>query len=124
MFDWGCLLGRIANFKDSLVEAILLVKTCLTTFWFWVPVIFAAYMWAQLGIMFYIHPLALVIVPSVLIIYALIQEDRRFKAQYGLDKSQSIDTGKKLLSEVDMKRLVNEYNTMLKKDKESQDAKN
>jgi len=59
-------LGRIANFKDSLVEAILLVKTCLTTFWFWVPVIFAAYMWAQLGIMFYIHPLALVILDDKL----------------------------------------------------------
>jgi len=117
-------LGRIANFKDSLVEAILLVKTCLTTFWFWVPVIFAAYMWAQLGIMFYVHPLALAIVPSVLIIYALIQEDRRFKAQYGLDKSRSIDTGKKLLSEVDMRKLVSEYNAMLKNDKKSQDTEN
>jgi len=81
-------------------------------------------MWVQLGIMFYIHPLALVIVPSVLIIYALIQEDRRFKAQYGLDKSRSIDTGKKLLSEVDMKRLVSEYNAMLKNREKSRDAKN
>lgn len=101
----------------------LTVKTCLTSFWFWVPVIFAAYMWAQLAIMFYIHPLALAIVPSILIVYALIKEDRRVKAQYGLDRKQSIDTGKKLLSEVDMRRLVSEYNAMLKNDKKSQDNK-
>jgi len=99
-------------------------KTCLTTFWFWVPVLFSAYMWAQLAIMFYIHPLALAIVPSILIIYAFIQEDRRFKAQYGLDRKKIIDTGKKLLSEVDMRKLVSEYNVMLKNDKKSQDNKN
>jgi hypothetical protein len=103
------------------MELILIAKTCLTSFWFWVPVLFAAYMWAQLGIMFYIHPLALAIIPSILIAYALIQEDRRFKAQYGLDKNQSIDTGKKLLSEVNMKRLVSEYSVLLKNDKKSQD---
>lgn len=106
------------------MELILIAKTCLTSFWFWVPVLFAAYMWAQLGIMFYIHPLALAIVPSILIVYALIQEDRRFKAQYGLDKNQSMDTGKKLLSEVDMRRLVSEYNVLLKNDKKAQDNKN
>jgi len=103
---------------------ILIAKTCLTSFWFWVPVLFAVYMWVQLWIMFYVHPLALAIVPSILIVYALIQEDRRFKAQYGLDWKQSIDTGKKLLSEVDMRRLVSEYNAMLKNDKKSQDTKN
>lgn len=83
-----------------------------------------AYMYFQLGLMFYIHPLALAILPSILIVYALIQEDRRSKAQYGLDRKQSIDTGKKLLSEVDIRRLVSEYNTMLKNDKKSQDTKN
>jgi len=103
---------------------ILIAKDCLTNFWFWVPVLFAAYMWAQLGIMFYIHPLALAILPSILIVYALIQEDRRFKAQHGLDWKQSIDTGKKLLSEVDIRRLVSEYNAMLKNDKKSQDTEN
>lgn len=118
------LLGRITDLKDSVIEAVLLVKTCLTTFWFWVPVLFAAYMWAQLAIMFYIHPLALVIVPSVLIVYALVQEERRVRAQYGLDRKKSVDTGKVLLSEVDMKRLVSEYNVMLKNAKKSQDNKN
>lgn len=117
-------LGRIANFKDSLLESILIIKTCLTTFWFWVPVLLTAYLWVQLGIMFYIHPLAVVIVPSILIVYALIQEDRRLKAQYGLDGKQSRDSGKKLLSEVDMRRLVSEYNVMLKNDKKSRDDKN
>lgn len=123
MIGW-CLLGRLTDFKDSIVEMTFIVKACLTTFWFWIPVLFAAYMWVQLWIMFFIHPLALAIVPSILIAYALIQEDRRFKAQYGLGGKQSIDTGKKLLSEVDMRRLVSEYNAMLRNDKKSQDNKN
>lgn len=117
-------LGRIANFKESLLEAMSIIKTCLTTFWFWVPVLFSAYLWVQLGIMFYIHPLAAVIVPSILIVYALIHEDRRLKAQYGLDNKQSKDSGKNLLSEVDIRRLVSEYNVMLRNNKKSQDDKN
>lgn len=114
-------MRHIANFKDSIVEAMLIVKACLSTFWFWVPVLFSAYMWVQLWIMFYIHPLTLAIVPSFLIIYALIQEDKRINAQYKLSGKQSTDTGKKLLSEVDIRKLVSEYNDMLKNDKKTQD---
>lgn len=117
-------LGRIANFKESLLESMLIIKTCLTTFWFWVPVLLSAYLWVQLGIMFYISPLAALIVPSILVVYALIREDKRTEAQYGLDSKQSEDSGKKLLSEVDIRRLVSEYNVMLKNKKKSQDDKN
>jgi len=112
-------LGRIENFKESLLESLLIVKTCLTTIWFWVPVLLAAYMWVQLGMMFYISPLAALIVPSILIVYALIHENRRTRALYGLDSMQSEDSGKKLLSEVDIRKLVSEYNVMLKNKKKS-----
>jgi len=117
-------LGHIANLKESLSESFLIIKTCLTTFWFWVPVLLSFYIVLQLGIMFYIHPLALIIVPSILIIYAVISDDRRTKAIYGLDGKQSEDTGKKLLSDVDIERLVSEYNVMLKDRKKPQDDEN
>lgn len=117
-------LRRIENFKESLLESFLIIKTCLTTFWFWLPVLLTAYMWIQLGMMFYISPLAALIVPSILIVYALVRENRRTKALYGLDGMQSEDSGKKLLSEVEIRRLVSEYNVMLKNKKKSQDNEN
>jgi hypothetical protein len=117
-------LRRIANLKESLSESLLIIKTCLTTIWFWIPVLLSGYFVLQFGIMFYIHPLALIIVPSILVVYALIREDRRTKALYGLDGKQSEDSGKKLLSDVDIKKLVSEYNVMLKDRKKSQDGKN
>jgi O-antigen ligase len=117
-------LGRIENFKASLLESLAIIKTCLTTIWFWIPVLLAAYMWVQLGMMFYISPLAALIVPSILIVYALIQENRRTRALYGLDGMQSEDSGKRLLAEVDIRRLVSEYNVMLKNKKESEDNEN
>jgi hypothetical protein len=117
-------LGRIANLKESISESLLIIKTCLTTIWFWIPVLLSAYLWVQLGLMFYIHPLIAIIVPSILVVYALIHEDKRTKALYGLDSRQSEDSGKKLLSEVDIKRLVDEYNVMLNNRKKSQDDKN
>lgn len=117
-------VGRLVNFKDSILESLSIIKACLTTFWFWVPVLLAGYMWVQVGIMFYVHPLAVAIVPSILVVYALIFEDRRTRAQYGLDSKQSEDSGKKLLSEVDIKKLVSEYNVILKNKKKSQDDEN
>jgi hypothetical protein len=117
-------LGRMANLKESISENLLIIKTCLTTLWFWIPVLFAVYLWVQLGLMFYISPLVAIIVPSILIVYAIIHEDKRTKALYGLESEQSKDSGKKLLSDVDMKRLVNEYNVMVTNRKKSQDDQN
>ncbi len=81
-------LQKLRNLKDSIKDAAGIIKICLTTFWFWVPVLFALYMILQLWIMFFIHPLALLIVPTILVIYLIIQEDKRFKAMYGLDKTK------------------------------------
>ncbi|MEM2352465.1 MAG: hypothetical protein QXT26_08675 [Thermoproteota archaeon] len=81
-------LQKLRNLKDLIKDAASIIKICLTTFWFWVPVLFALYMILQLWIMFFIHPLALLIVPTILVIYLIIQEDRRFRAMYGLDKAK------------------------------------
>ncbi len=104
-------MERVARLKESIWDIWTIVKTCMTTVWFWVPVIFALYMWAQLAIMFYIHPLALIVVPSILVVYALVQEDKRIKLQYGLGKEETKKT------EADLKEVVNEYKLLLNNDK-------
>jgi len=82
------VLKKLHNLKESIKDVAGIVKVCLKTFWFWVPVLFALYMILQLWIMFFINPLALLIVPIILVIYLIIQEDKRFKAMYGLEKAK------------------------------------
>lgn len=81
-------LQKLHNLKEDIVELATLAKACLTTFWFWIPPLFAAYMYFQLWMMFFIHPLTLAILPSIILIYALVEEDKRVKAMYGLDSAK------------------------------------
>jgi hypothetical protein len=76
---------RLHEAKETIIELAVLAKMCLTTFWFWVPPLFAAYMYLQLWMIFFIHPLTLVILPAVLLIYSFVQENKRARAMYGLN---------------------------------------
>lgn len=78
-------LQKLRNLKESIGELAIMAKGCLTTFWFWVPPLFAVYMYLQLWMMFFVHPLTLAIFPTILFVYALLQEDKRIRAMYGLD---------------------------------------
>ena len=77
-------LQKLRSLKETIIELSTVAKACLTTFWFWVPPIFAVYMWLQLWLMFFVHPLTLIIVPGILLVYSLVNEDKRVKAMYGL----------------------------------------
>lgn len=76
----------LQGLREDFVEILLITKVCLTSFWFWLPAVFAAYMYFQLWMMFIVHPLTILIVPFVLAIFAMVFEEERAKAQYGLDK--------------------------------------
>jgi hypothetical protein len=78
----------IQDFKEDIVETFLLIKVCLTSFWFWVPVLYAAYLFIQIWMFIAIHPLTLFILPSALAIYSLKQEKKRMKAQYGIQDGE------------------------------------
>jgi len=55
----------------------------LASIWFWTPVLFGVYVMLQLPIAFYIHPLALGIVPLV-VLYTLHRVGKkRFENRYG-----------------------------------------
>jgi len=63
---------------------------CFTCFWFWLPVLFAVYFFVQLWMMFFIHPLTIFVLPAILSIYSMLQEEERVKLQYGLDRTQRL----------------------------------
>ena len=81
---------RLRGFKESAVETVFLVKVCLTCFWFWLPVLFAACFFIQLWMIVMIHPLTLFILPGILSIYSMLENEKRLKLQYGLEKKRRL----------------------------------
>jgi len=118
-------LKRLGEFKESFVEVLLITAACLTSFWFWLPALFTAYMYFQLWVIFFVHPLTVFIVPVVLAIFVMVFEEERVKAQYGLDKIKLLRSSDPLgasptWKEVrwDVERAIREYRESLKKTEE------
>ena len=70
-------------FSESFHDLCWVLKTILTTFWFWVPIIYGLYFIVQLWMMFFIHPLSVIVVASVFAIYAIRLEGKRSSSRYG-----------------------------------------
>jgi hypothetical protein len=121
-------LQKLHSIKETIIELATVAKACLTTFWFWVPPIFAVYMWLQLWLMFFVHPLTLIIVPAILLIYSLVQEDKRIKAMYGMQnakKKKALDPLGSAPQELtgykwDVEKALEDYEKTLKSKKEKQ----
>jgi len=108
------------TFKQSAVEILLLIRTCLTSFWFWLPVLFAIFIYLQLFMFFYVHPLVIFIVPAILSLYAIRQDKKRLEARYDLKKnsarSDHLDTVPYSISlEQDIQKRVEGYEAWMKK---------
>jgi hypothetical protein len=69
---------------ESLMEILFITKVCLTTFWFWLPILYAIYLFFQIWMFFFLHPLTIFILPTILLVYSILQEEKRFKARYGV----------------------------------------
>lgn len=109
-------MNRLREFKEAFLEVLLVIKVCLTSFWFWLPPLFAAYMYFQFWIIFFIHPLTVLIVPVVFAVFAMILRERRIKAQYGLDKVKLLRASDPLGASPtwkkvrwDVEKAINEY---------------
>jgi len=76
------------SIRESLLEILLLVKVCFTTFWFWLPALFAAYLIFQYYLVFFVHPLTLLILPTVIFILMSYEREKRTKIRYGLYKKR------------------------------------
>ncbi|NWG10808.1 hypothetical protein HXY33_03530 [Candidatus Bathyarchaeota archaeon] len=77
--------NRKQSLKNEIYEMLYLVKTCITDFWFWLPILFMIFMYTQLIIFFYIHPLLLLVAPTLISLYALRQEKKRIKSKYNIE---------------------------------------
>jgi hypothetical protein len=119
---------RTLELKESLLEILYLAKCCLTTFWFWLPVLFAGYFFLQIWMMFFIHPLTVLILPAVLCAYGIRQERKRTEAQYGLVKTKALKASHGLgmgpeplpLYKWEIEKVVQEYTHFLKKKRKKQ----
>jgi len=107
---------------DELWGILLLVKACLNSFWFWLPVLFAVYFYIQLWMMFFVHPLTILILPIILTVTAIQIEKKQTKLQYGLNKDKLLKSTRPLgetPEEVEWKvqKLVEEYKKRLEEEK-------
>ena len=122
-------MGILKDIKEDIIEILLLIKSCLSTIWFWIPVLVAAYFYVQLWMIFFIHPLTLLIAPLILSIYSMLQVEKRAKARYGIDTrvvkaSDPIAAlpRKPFSQEREIEEIIEKYEEMLKNRKKS--AKN
>jgi len=119
---------RTLKLKESLLEILYLTKSCLTTFWFWLPVLFAGYFFLQIWMMFCIHPLTILILPAVLCAYGIRQEQKQIEAQHGLVKTKVLKASHALgmgpqplsLHKWEIEKIVEEYTHFLKKKRKKQ----
>jgi len=124
-------MGKLGGFRDSFLEVLWIAKNTLSTFWFWFPIIYMAYVLLQLWMMFYVHPLTLAIVPVILIIYGIRLEDKRVRARYGLAKAKRLSPARELGAQPEpygkfewkVEQAVEQYEEMLKKEKEERKRK-
>ena len=85
-------MKKLIAWKESILETVLIVKTCLTTFWFWVPLLYAILFFLQIWMFFFIHPLTLLIFPAVISVYSIFLEEKRFEAKYGLVRDKRVSS--------------------------------
>ena len=113
--------------KDDVIETLLLVKVCFSSFWFWLPVLYGGYIVFQIWLLIMVHPLTILIVPGAISAYLIVQKDRRMKAQYGIDDKKprsvlhpySLMPTERASSSWDIEKALEEYKKMTKGNEEN-----
>lgn len=123
-------MSKLQEFKESFIEILIITKVCLTTFWFWLPPLFAAYIYFQLWLVFFVHPLTILIMPVVLAVFAMIWEEKSVKDQYGLDKIKLLSASDPLGANPEWKKVrwdvekaIKEYKETLRNAEEKKEEK-
>lgn len=116
---------RLQSSKESFIEILVIVKACLTSFWFWLPVLYGVFFYMQIWLIFCVHPLTILVLPIAISIYAIIQEEKKTKAFYELNRikyfnaSHPLGEGPKMItSNRKVEKYVKEYEKLLKKKQE------
>lgn len=110
------------NLKDYVGEIFIIAKSCFASVWFWIPVLFQAYMIFQLWLVFFVHPLTLLILPAILTTYLLWRAEKRVEARYGLKmKLSSYSIGTNVESRSKGELALYEYEKMIKRKMEDKE---
>jgi len=110
------------NFKDYFWEIFIIAKICFSSVWYWIPILFYAYMIFQLWLVFFVHPLTLLILPAILTTYLLWREEKRVEARYGLKmKLSSYSIGTNVESRSREELALYEYEKMIKRKMEDKE---
>jgi len=115
-------MASLKKLKQDIVDIWIIVKACLTSIWFWIPVVYAMYFYMQIWLIFYIHPLTLIVLPSVLLVYLIIREEKRANRYYELHNIKYLSAARPLGSGPEIKtsrwkveETIKEYEKLLKK---------
>ena len=108
--------------KDDFLEILLIVKLCLTSFWFWLPVLYGGYLVLQIWLLVAVHPLTILIVPAILSAFLIVTREKRMKIQYGTGDEKpkrpldpySLTTTEKGSFSWDIQKALEEYEKMTK----------
>lgn len=129
MVEWVLKLNRLVilsglrKFKGSVWDFLVIAKTCFTSIWYWIPVLFQAYMLFQFWLIFFVHPLTLLILPAVLVAYLLWREQKRSEIRYGLKKKlSSYSIGTKVESRSKVELALDEYEKTIKRKRKNKEA--
>jgi len=116
---------RLQSSKESFIEILVIVKACLTSFWFWLPVLYGVFFYMQIWLIFCVHPLTILVLPIAISIYAIIQDEKKAKTFYELNRikyfsaSHPLGEGPKMkTSNLKVEKYVKEYEKLLKKKQE------
>ena len=121
-------MGRFSGFLESFREVLWITKNTVSTFWFWLPIAYMMYVIFQLWLMFFVHPLTLGILPVILLIYGIRNENKRIRARYGLSNTPRKRAKDGLGAtpepaskfEWEVEQAVERYEELLKKEKEEE----
>jgi hypothetical protein len=105
-------MGAIRDFIDFIKDALWISKLTIASPWLWLMIAFGVYITLMPWMMFAIHPLSVLIVPAILIVYLIVSEDKRLAAQYSLKKKDGSTPG---AVHWNVKKSVDEYMQLLNK---------
>ena len=111
--------------KDDFLETFVIVKTCLASFWFWLPILYGGYIVLQMWLLVAVHPLTIVILPAIISAVLIVTREKRMKAQYGIDDGKpktlspySLTPRERSNTSWDVEKAVEEYKKAMKRKEE------
>ena len=108
----GANMGAIRNFVEFIKDAFWVTRLTLASPWLWLCIGFGLFICVQ-PLLLLTYPLAVLVVPAMLIVYLIISEDKRLATQYALKKKGGVETAGAV--KWDVKRSVDEYMQILNK---------